>query len=90
MLVKVPWSDAMPRRSKKASIAAAGHLAIGMALGIFLALVLLFRSDASIVRMILDDSSPALGLALYFGIFAMSFGLCATLTGIVLEATNER
>jgi hypothetical protein len=80
----------MPRRSKKASIAAAGHLAIGMALGIFFALVLLFRSDASIVRMILDDSSPALGLALYFGIFAMSFGLCATLTGIVLEATNEQ
>jgi hypothetical protein len=80
----------MPRGSKNASIAAAGHLGIGMALGIFFALVLLFGSDASIVRMILDDLSPALGLALYFGIFATSFGLCTTLTGMVLDATNEQ
>jgi hypothetical protein len=87
---RVIWRPEMPRNQKAVSLSIGGHLAMGMTLGAVFALVLLFGSDPSILRMILDASSPALVLALYIGVFAMTFGLGATLTGIVLEAADEQ
>jgi hypothetical protein len=87
---RVTWRPEMPRKEKAASLSMGGHLAMGMTLGAAFALILLFSSDSSILRMILDNSSPALVLALYFGVFAMTFGLGATLTGIVLEPADEQ
>jgi hypothetical protein len=87
---RVIWTPEMPRNQKAASLSIGGHLAMGMTLGAVFALVLLFGSDPSILRMILDASSPALVLALYIGVFAMTFGLGATLTGIMLEAADEQ
>jgi hypothetical protein len=77
------------RRTPSAPVAIAGHLAIGMAVGVVLALGLLLGSDTPIFRLIFDGSSPVVALALYFGLFAMTFGLGSTLTGLLLDATDE-
>jgi predicted MFS family arabinose efflux permease len=60
-------------------------LAIGVGLGAALALVLLFSSHPPILQLLLNDSSPTLAVALYVGIFAMTFGLGSTVTGLVLD-----
>jgi hypothetical protein len=65
------------------------HLAIGMALGTALSLALLFSRNPPILQLILDGSSPALFLAIYIGVFAITFGLGSTLTGLLLEAADE-
>ena len=62
-----------------------GHLAIGMGLGVALALVLLFSSHPPPFQLLLNDSSPTLALALYIGLFALTFGLGSTVTGLVLD-----
>jgi predicted MFS family arabinose efflux permease len=72
------------------SVVLAGHLAIGMVLGAVFALVLLFSSDPPILQLILNGSSPALALVLYIGVFAITFGLGSTLTGLVLDASDEQ
>jgi hypothetical protein len=74
--------------SAHASIA--GHLALGVALGAVLALALLLRGDPPLLQLLLDSSSPSLGLALYMGVFAMTFGLGSTLTGLLLEEADEQ
>jgi hypothetical protein len=80
----------MPRSPKSESVTIAGHLAIGVALGAVLALGLLLSSDPPLLRLIRDGSSPTLALALYIGVFVMTFGLGSTLTGLVLEETNKQ
>jgi hypothetical protein len=80
----------MPRTPRSESLAIAGHLAIGMALGAVLALGLLVSSDRPIFRLIVEGSSPAMALSLYFGVFAMTFGVGSALTGLLLEATDEQ
>jgi hypothetical protein len=72
------------------SVRVAGHLAIGVALGAVLALVLLLGRDPPFLRLILDGSSPELSLALYVVIFVTTFGLGSTLTGLVLEETEKQ
>jgi hypothetical protein len=80
----------MPRRQMSAHARIAGHLALGVALGAVLALALLLRGDPPILQLLLDGSSPSLGLALYMGVFAMTFGLGSTLTGLLLEEADEQ
>jgi hypothetical protein len=81
----------MPRNPKSISVAMAGHLAMGMVLGTAFALVLLlFSRDPPILHIILDALSPAVAVAFYIGLFAITFGLGATLTGLMMEAAEER
>jgi hypothetical protein len=80
----------MTRRPKSEFVKIAGHLTVGMSLGAVLALVLLLSSDPPILRLILNGSSPAQALALYMGVFVMTFGLGSTLTGLVLDETEKR
>jgi hypothetical protein len=84
------WIRRMPRSQSSVHVKIAGHLAIGVALGAVLALVLLLSSDPPILRLILNGSSPALALALYIGVFVMTFGLGSTLTGLLFEDTDEQ
>jgi hypothetical protein len=80
----------MPRSPNSVSVRVAGHLAIGVALGAVLALVLLLGSEPPFLRLILDGSSPALSLVLYVVIFVITFGLGSTLTGLVLEELKKQ
>jgi hypothetical protein len=80
----------MPRRRSSVHVRIAGHLALGLALGAVLAFALLVRGDPPILQLLLDGSSPSLGLALYMGVFAMTFGLGSTLTGLLLEGVEEQ
>jgi hypothetical protein len=83
------WSKFMSRSPTSTSSAIAGHLAIGMTLGAGLALVLLSSSHSPVFQLLLNDASPTLALALYIGVFAMTFGLGSTVTGLLLDETDE-
>jgi hypothetical protein len=83
------WSELMPRSTASTRSSIAGHLAIGISLGAGLALVLLTGSHPPFFQMLLNDSKPTLALALYIGVFAMTFGLGSTVTGLLLDATDE-
>jgi hypothetical protein len=80
----------MPRSPKSAFVGTAGHLAIGVGLGAVLALVLLLGNDPPILRLLANDSSPAAALALYVGVFVMTFGVGSTLTGLMLDETDKQ
>jgi len=77
----------MSRYQDAVSIGA--HLVIGMALGAVFALVLLLSVGRSVLDLIFADSSPALVMALFVGVFAMTFGVGATLTGIALDRSDS-
>ena len=80
----------MQPNPKKASLALGGHLAIGLLLGALFAIALPFCGDFPVFDLIAAGSSPRLVLAMYVGVFAMTFGIGATLTGLVLQATDEQ
>jgi hypothetical protein len=80
----------MPNGPKSAAAAIAGHLAIGAGLGAALALALLLETDPPIFRLVFAGSSPALALVLYIGVFVITFGLGSTLTGLLLDETDEQ
>ena len=79
----------MQRETKEISMALGGHLTIGLVLGAVFALVLPLCSDLTIFALIRSGPSPRLVMAMYIGVFAMTFGIGATLTGLVLEMTEE-
>jgi hypothetical protein len=76
----------MPRYQDALSLG--GHLVMGMVLGAVFALVLLLSVERSVLDLMFADSSPAL-VALFVGVFAMTFGVGAMLTGIVLDRSNQ-
>lgn len=60
-----------------------GHLAMGAGLGTFLALTLLVADSRSIFSMIVDSAVPELTILAFLGIFAGTFAVGATLTGLL-------
>lgn len=80
----------MPSKPKAETPALGGHLAIGMLLGVLFSAALPLCGDRAIFGLIVSGSSPYLVLAMYVAVNAMTFGIGATLTGLVLETTDQQ
>jgi hypothetical protein len=82
--------DTKPKRgTREVSLALCGHLAIGLGLGLLFAVALVFIIHSPILALIEADGSPRLALVVYIGTLAMTFGIGATLTGLLLETTDQ-
>ncbi len=66
------------------------HLAMGVGLGTMLALLLITMNAADIFGMIRNTSDPVTTLGLFIGGLASSFGIGATLTGLIFTQMEKQ
>jgi hypothetical protein len=60
-----------------------GHSIMSAALGLMLALLLLFSNGHCILDMIVNSAAPELTMAVLIAVFTVLFGVGATLTGLL-------
>lgn len=67
----------------------AQHSAMGAALGLSLALVLLVLDAQHVFEMILNSAAPELTMLVFLGTFTLSFTVGATVTGWIFMAHDS-
>jgi hypothetical protein len=68
----------------------ASHTAMGVALGLTFAFVLTRIPALGVMPLINHSVAPGTAMLIFVGTFAISFGVGATLTGIVFMMTEDR
>jgi hypothetical protein len=85
-LVAIRDQNSRPRRLAAALV---GHFAMGVALGLGMALILTLDARFGVRELVLRSADPQSAALLFVGTFAAMFGIGATLTGFVLLAMER-
>jgi hypothetical protein len=67
----------------------AGHLAMGVCLGVMLALALVAANIGNVSDMLARAAAPNQALIVLIGSFASTFGVGATVTGLIFEEVDR-
>jgi hypothetical protein len=87
----------MPKRTKKTRalrapsilLELAGHAAMGVALGLGYSIALIFFDAFGVRALIAHSDEPRTIMMVFAGMFALTFGVGATLTGFVFIMMEE-
>jgi hypothetical protein len=67
----------------------AGHMAMGVAMGLVFALVLTLANPSGIMIVINQSATPRAMFAVFVSTAALTFGIGAALTGLVFMMTDD-
>jgi hypothetical protein len=67
----------------------ASHTAMGVAVGLAFSLILTLADPTGIMTLINHSAAPETTLALFVGTIILTFGIGATLTGLVFMVTED-
>jgi hypothetical protein len=67
----------------------ASHAAMGVAMGLAFALVLALADPSGIMTLINHSATPGITFAIVVGSIALTFGIGATLTGLIFVMTED-
>jgi hypothetical protein len=67
----------------------AGHAAMGVAMGLAFALVLALADPSGIMTLINHSATPGITFVIFVGSVAVTFGIGATLTGLIFMMTED-
>lgn len=80
----------MPAKAKTNwFVALMGHFAMGAAVGLYLALTLLFANFGRLFDMIEHSAAPRMTMALFVGIVASTIAVFASITGMIFTAIEQ-
>jgi hypothetical protein len=65
-----------------------GHAAMGVAMGLAFALILIFMDPSGIAALV--DHSGSRGITVFVGSLVLTFGIGATLTGVVFIMMDDK